>query len=138
MPKFRMRHKPAVEGIKIPVSEATFQRLKVVALANIYQVPAASRSPITRAIGYWSESKLRQFRELEWTVPMPARHPGPEPISKVKREVEICEWEYMQSEKFAKEHGRTVHQFIAATILHCLALEEERQRGRQVEPDRFA
>ena len=137
MPKFRMKHKPAVEGIKVPVSEATFQRLKGVALANIYQVPAASRSPITRAIGYWSESKLRQFRELEWTVPMPVREPEPEQLSKVKREIEIGEWEYMQVEKFAKEHGRSANQWIAATILHCLALEEERLRGVAEQPDRF-
>jgi hypothetical protein len=52
MPKFRMKHVAAVEGVKIECTDATYKRLKNAALASWTLIPARSKSTPKKAIGY--------------------------------------------------------------------------------------
>ena len=71
MAKFRMKYRPPVEGIKITVSDATYQRLKLATATNLHLIPPRARTPIKSAIGYWCESHLWTALEHEKLYPLP-------------------------------------------------------------------
>ena len=137
MPKSRLKYRQPVEGITIPISEATYQRLRKVALANMHLIPPRAREKVDQAIGFWCEDKLREFRRLDWTVEMPKTRPAAVAITGKERHFQIGDWEYAEIERYAKERGRTAHQWIAATILFALGIAEVKARGATVEADRF-
>ncbi len=136
MAKFRMKYRPPVEGVKITVSDATYQRLKLATATNLHLIPPRARTPIKSAIGCWCESHLWTALEHGQLYPLPKPQIEPLPNGKTHT-VEIGEHLHMGIERFVKDKGRTANHWIAATVLKALAIEEERQRGAKLEADRF-
>jgi hypothetical protein len=111
-----MRYRPPVEGVKIQVSDATYQRLK--------QAAWASRC----TVGQYAETTLCNYRKLGMHVPFPSNW-QPDSSGRL-RTFELSEGEYDEIDRFS---GRKPRRWIAATILFALNIEDERQRGQQVE-----
>jgi hypothetical protein len=118
------------EGIQIPVSAGTFDRLKAVTIANISGIPARSRTPIRLAVGYYCESHLWKALDDRMVYPLPK--PG-SPDGKPATHFEISETLHLGIEKFAAEKGRSVRDWIGGVVFHALGIEERRQKGLAVE-----
>ena len=121
-------------GVKINVREPTHKNLKTAARANHC------------TIGQYCETKLLQYLRLRMTVPAPKRD-GPQPARKTYS-FQISEGLFDDIERFVAASApqgadpdviaKLAKRWIASTMLHCLAIELERLRGVEEQPDRFA
>ena len=119
MPKFRMKYRPPVEGVKIEVkTEEAYQKLVACARAN------------RCTIGQWAEAKLIYVLRDDPFVPTMKRPPKVTP-TKRPRSFELSEHLYAEIEHRVGEDK--AKPWIGRTLLGLATIEVERLRGEQVE-----